>query len=218
MQNETKRKPGRPKNLEAASKRKEQILSSASKMFAAHGYAETNLDNLAAALDLSKGTIYRYFSSKSELFFATVDHEFQRLMLAVPESEDDSTHPLDRIVKANAAYLGFFKENPHAIELVMQERAAFPDRDPRMPSASNNPIFEQWRGLIDDLMDAGYVRRMPLDSLLEFLSNLLYGTVMSDTLKQPNLVLETLARDTLDIIIRGVATDKARREWDLTDD
>lgn len=190
---------------------------SASKMFAAHGYAETNLDNLAAELDLSKGTIYRYFSSKSELFFATVDREFQRLMLSMPESNADSTHPFDRIVKANAGYLGFFKENPHAVELIMQERAAFPDRDPRIASALNNPILEKWRGLIKELMDAGYVRTMPLDNVLEFLSNLLYGTVMSDTLKQPNLDLETLARDSLEIIIRGVATEKARREWKLTD-
>lgn len=186
-------------------------------MFAAHGYAETNLDHLAAELDVSKGTIYRYFRSKSELFFATVDREFQRLMGSVPEGEEDSGHPLDQIVKANVAYLDFFRENPHTVELIMQERAAFPDRGPRIAGA-NNPILEKWRSLIQGLMDAGYVRRMPLDGLLEYLSNLLYGTVMSDTLRQPYLDLEVLARDSLDIIIRGVATEKARREWKLNDD
>lgn len=212
-----KRGPGRPKNIEAASRRKEQILSSASRMFAANGYAETNLDNLAAELDLSKGTIYRYFNSKSELFFATVDREFQRLTQSVPDDTADAQNPLDVIVQANAAYLGFFKENPHAVELIMQERAAFPDRDPRIASALNNPILGKWRDLIQDLMDAGYVRKMPLDNVLEFLSNSLYGTVMSDTLRRPGLDLEALARDSLDIIIRGVATEKARREWNLND-
>lgn len=213
-----KRKRGRPRNPEAASKRRDDILLSASKMFAAHGFADTNLDDVAAELDLSKGTIYRYFSSKHELFFATVDREFQRLKSSVEVSGDEPATPLERIIKANAGYLRFFKDNPQAIELIMQERAAFPDRDPRISSAEKNPILDSWRGLIQGLMDAGYVRKMPLDGLMEFLSNVLYGTVMSDTLKQPNLDLDELSRNSLDIIIRGVATEKARKEWNLTDD
>lgn len=217
MPTEVKRKRGRPRNTEAAGKRRDEILWSASRMFAAHGYADTKVDSVAAELDISKGTIYRYFSSKRELFFATVDHEFQRLKSSVSVSEDDSTNPLDQIVTAISGYLGFFRENPHAVELITQERAAFPDRDPRTSPDKENPMLEKQRDLIQDLMDAGYVREMPLDGLMEFLSNVLYGIIMSDTLKRPKLDLEVLSRSTLDIIIRGVATEKARLEWKLTD-
>lgn len=217
MPTQVKRKRGRPRNYEAADKRRNEILSSASRLFAAHGYADTLVDSVADDLDISKGTIYRYFSSKRELFFATVDHEFQRLKTSLSESEDDSTNPLDQIVAATSGYLGFFRENPHAVELIMQERAAFPNRDPRIYSEAENPMLGRWRDLIQSLMDAGYVRRVSLDDLLEFLSNLLYGTVMSDTLKRPDLDLEWLSRSTLDIVLHGVATEKARQEWTLMD-
>ncbi len=217
MPPELKRKPGRPRNLEAASRRKDEILSSASRLFAAHGYADTKVDSVAAELDISKATIYLYFSSKRELFFSTVDREFQRLKSSVPEGGGDPANPLDQIVTAISAYLGFFKENPHAVELFVQERAAFPDRDPRISSEGKNPMMEKWRDLILGLMDAGYIRRMPLDGLMEFLFNVLYGIIMSDTLKQPNLELEALSRGTLDIVIHGVATENARQEWNLRD-
>lgn len=218
MSAEAKPRRGRPKNSEATAKRRDEILSSASQLFAAQGYAETNVDSVAAGLDISKATIYRYFSSKRELFFATVDREIQRLKKTVSESAGDADNPLDQIANATAAYLGFFKENPHAVELIMQERAAFPDRDPRIRSANENPMLERWSDSIQSLMDSGYVRTMPLDSLMEILSNLLYGTVMSDTLRRENLDLRLLSRNTLDVVLRGVTTEKARHEWGLKDD
>ena len=218
MSAEAKPRRGRPRNIEATAKRRDEILSSASQLFAAQGYAETNVDSVAAELDISKATIYRYFSSKRELFFATVDREIQRLKDTVSQISGDSENPLDQIVKATAGYLGFFKENPQAVELIMQERAAFPDGEHRIHSAEQNPILERWRDSIRGLMDAGYVRAMPLDSLLEILSNLLYGTVMSDTLQREGLDLQLLSRDTLDVVLRGVATEKARQEWGLNAD
>ncbi len=218
MSAEIARKRGRPKNSAATTKRRNDILSSASRLFAANGYAETNVDSVAAELDISKGTIYRYFSSKRELFFATVDREFQRLKNTVSESPGDADNPLDQIVNATAGYLGFFKDNPHAIELIMQERAAFPDRDRRIRSANDNPMLEKWRDSIQSLMDAGYVRKMHLDRLMEILSNLLYGTVMSGTLQDEDLDLRALSHDILDILWRGVTTEKARQEWGLNED
>lgn len=43
------------------------MLSVASKLFAKHGYVGTSMEDIAAAADVSIGTLYNYFRSKAEL-------------------------------------------------------------------------------------------------------------------------------------------------------
>ena len=52
----------------AADARRHSVLAAAAKVFAEKGYWETSVDDIATQLDLTKGTIYYYFSSKSELY------------------------------------------------------------------------------------------------------------------------------------------------------
>ncbi|MGA2259581.1 MAG: helix-turn-helix domain-containing protein, partial [Thermoguttaceae bacterium] len=54
------------------SRRQEEILEKAVLLFAAHGYADTDTQFLANQLQVGKGTLYRYFPSKEELFLAAV--------------------------------------------------------------------------------------------------------------------------------------------------
>ncbi|MGE0725407.1 MAG: TetR/AcrR family transcriptional regulator [Alphaproteobacteria bacterium] len=49
-----------------------EIVAAAVQAFAAKGFAATRLDDVAAGAGVSKGTLYRYFSSKEELFKAVV--------------------------------------------------------------------------------------------------------------------------------------------------
>jgi AcrR family transcriptional regulator len=210
-------KIGRPKDIEAAEQRKNDILESASHLFAANGYADTKVDTVADDLDISKGTIYRYFSSKRELFIATVDREIHRLQISVTENRGDFDNPLDQIIHATSAYLRFFKDNPHAVDLITQERATFPDQGPRIRTANDNPMLGPIHTSVQGLMDAGYIREFPLERLMGILSNLLYGTIMSDSLRDEDDELTDLSRSILDVVLLGVTTEKARQEWGLNE-
>ena len=50
-----------------------EILDAALACFAAHGYHETSVDDIAACAGLSKGAIYWHFVGKRELFLALID-------------------------------------------------------------------------------------------------------------------------------------------------
>ncbi|MDX7953714.1 TetR/AcrR family transcriptional regulator [Lichenihabitans sp. Uapishka_5] len=60
------------------SRRKEarptEIVEAAMDVFAAQGFAPTKLDDIAKRAGIAKGTLYRYFDSKEELFRAVVRH------------------------------------------------------------------------------------------------------------------------------------------------
>jgi len=70
------RRPGR-----AAVRRR--LLDAALGVFAEHGYAGANLDQVAAAAGLTKGAIYSNFASKDDLFFAMMHDQGVRRVEAV---------------------------------------------------------------------------------------------------------------------------------------
>ena len=55
--------------------RRAQILEAAGLLFAKHGFRETQMRQVAEAADLSTGALYRYFSSKEDLFEAMIDEQ-----------------------------------------------------------------------------------------------------------------------------------------------
>jgi AcrR family transcriptional regulator len=52
--------------------RPSEIVAAALHLFAERGFAATRLDDVAAAAEISKGTLYLYFENKEELFKAVV--------------------------------------------------------------------------------------------------------------------------------------------------
>lgn len=67
--------------------KKEKIIKAAITIFAQTGYAGTRIAEVAEAAGIGKGTIYEYFRSKKDLFFAT----FEYLILASVEQIEDIT-------------------------------------------------------------------------------------------------------------------------------
>lgn len=53
---------------ERAAERREAIARTAAKVFIASGFVETSVDQIAAAAQVSKQTVYEYFGSKERLF------------------------------------------------------------------------------------------------------------------------------------------------------
>lgn len=60
--------------VEKAQKKMEKIGKAAAQVFNKIGYLQANLDDIAAAVKMSKGGIYHYFSSKDEILFFVLDN------------------------------------------------------------------------------------------------------------------------------------------------
>jgi len=104
-----------------ASRRREQIVEKAVRLFAEHGYAGTDTQLLADQLKVGKGTLYRYFSSKEELFLAATDYVMRKLSEHVLSYVEETCDPFQQIERGVRAYLVFFAEHPEFVELLIQE-------------------------------------------------------------------------------------------------
>jgi AcrR family transcriptional regulator len=58
--------------------RKNQILDAAASVFARSGFSKARMDDIATESELSKGTLYWYFSSKDEIILAMMNRLFER--------------------------------------------------------------------------------------------------------------------------------------------
>lgn len=82
-------------------KKRAAIAKIAAEFFSKKGFAETSMDDIAAAAKLSKGGVYHYFPSKTEVLYFIVDN-FMDVVLKDIEEElgtiDDGLEKVKRLI------------------------------------------------------------------------------------------------------------------------
>src|SRR5258705_11889986 len=61
--------------------RPNELLEAALRIFAERGYSKTRLEDIAAAVGVTKGTIYHYFETKEDLLRQAIDHYHEWVFL-----------------------------------------------------------------------------------------------------------------------------------------
>lgn len=80
-------KPGRKKQPEM---RRAAILKAARCVFARQGYADTVVDDIASQAGIAKGTLYLYFRSKEEVFYAALIEDAREMQALTRERMDSA--------------------------------------------------------------------------------------------------------------------------------
>lgn len=202
----------RSENGDRRAQRQEQILETAVQLFAEHGYSDTDTQLLAEKLQVGKGTIYRYFPSKRELFLAAADRAMRLLRQSVDSSIENIDEPFERIAVAIRAYLTFFVEHPEYVELLMQERAQFKDRKQPTYFEHREVNVRPWREMYRALIAAGRIRDVPVDRIMDVIGCLMYGTMFTNYFIGQRQAVEAQAQDILDIVFHGILTESEKRK------
>lgn len=195
---------------ERKKQRQEEILDAAIVLFAEHGYPQTDTQLLADRLQVGKGTVYRYFSSKERLFLAAVDRVMERLQERVNDETSRAKDPLERIVLGIEAFLAFFDENPSFAELLVQERAQFRNRKKPTYVEHRERNIGRWHDLYRELMAAGRMRQLPVERVSGVVSDLVYGTVFNNYFAGRRRSFRAQAADIVDVVFSGILSDSER--------
>ena len=204
------RKAGRPIDLELQAKRRGEILDAAAPLFAENGFADADMQVLADRVGVAKGTIFRYFPTKRELFFAAIDRGMEQLRTWVHQRADAAAEPLDTIYAAIHAYLEFFYDRPEIADLLILERAQFKDRQSSYFAYQDRNDDGRWLRLFEQLIQSGHVRNVPIERIRDVLGDLVYGTMFTNHLSGRRRSSQEQARDLIDIVFHGLLTDEER--------
>lgn len=123
-------------------------MSAARQVFFAQGIHNATMDDVAAAAEVSKGTVYLYFQSK-ETILATLLQEGLLLLVKDLETAYGADLPLtaeSRLRRISQAYFDFFQTQPHYYRLLMAfERPKF--QESVEPELYEQILMRSTRGL-----------------------------------------------------------------------
>jgi AcrR family transcriptional regulator len=98
----------------------ERILEAASRLFASRNFHEVRMEDVASEAAVSKGTLYRYFHDKDELYLALLKRASGQITHIMTEQVASHTSARDRLVALMEAVVGFFDEQPHLFQLIVR--------------------------------------------------------------------------------------------------
>jgi AcrR family transcriptional regulator len=134
--------------------RMEQTLKVAHGLFAEKGYAAVTMDEIAAAVGVTKPLLYNYFGNKERLYIACMERAGDALLATVGAAVGKTENPGDTLGAGVRAFF-FFLDSDRAAWAVLF--------DETLPQAGE--VFERvasYRGEILDLVSASLLAQMPM--------------------------------------------------------
>ncbi|TVQ77012.1 MAG: TetR/AcrR family transcriptional regulator [Flavobacteriales bacterium] len=87
---------------------KSTILSNAMSLYMQYGFRSVSMDQIASEMGISKKTIYRFFSSKSEMIHAGIEQMAQEVKVFACGIQKSTVNPIEALFKMDKAMLDFF--------------------------------------------------------------------------------------------------------------
>lgn len=104
------------------------ILESAVAAFRRHGYHGTTMEEIAAELLMTKGSLYYYFRDKEEILFAVHDRALDRLLAELARVKRRRVCPCERLEDLLASHIRIMVEGFHGTALALEFGALSPRR------------------------------------------------------------------------------------------
>ena len=181
--------------------RMEQTLEAAHDLFAERGYAAVTMDEIAAAVGVTKPLLYNYFGNKERLYIACMERAGVALTATVADAVGSTANPADALGAGVRAFFSFLDTDRAAWAVLFDET---------LPHGGE--VFDRvaaYRGQIVDLVSASLLAQLPERSRraakveVEALSTALLGA--SEALARWWLRTEAInARDAAELLISTV--------------
>jgi AcrR family transcriptional regulator len=102
--------------------RKRTILNAAQQIFMEKGFDNTTMDDIAEAVELSKGAVYFYFKSKAELCLSILLDSLKKLSEKFDLISESSETGIKKIENIFSTYNIFQKQNPQFLNAIINFR------------------------------------------------------------------------------------------------
>jgi len=141
------------------------LLDEATTLFAERGYAGTSLEDVASASQVTRGAVYHHFASKQALFEAVLDLQEARVTAEVVAAAS-TADPWNAAMLALDTYLTHCCDPVYGRLVWLEGPAALGWH--RWRECEKEYAYGLVERFIRDLVDGGYLRDTPFDSLVRF--------------------------------------------------
>ena len=100
---------------------RERILAAATAEFAAKGFGDARVDEIARRAGINKRMLYHYFGNKDDLFCAVLEELYDNICFSGQALDFDSMTPREGIIALVDFVWDYYLDNPESIALLNTE-------------------------------------------------------------------------------------------------
>jgi AcrR family transcriptional regulator len=105
---------------------RQRIVDAAAQLFAVQRFHEVRMEDLAAVAEVAKGTIYRYFHDKEDLYRCLIATAAEQILQEVDRRAAEVQAPYARLLAILQAAFDFFEAHPYLSDLLQRVEALNP--------------------------------------------------------------------------------------------
>jgi AcrR family transcriptional regulator len=134
--------------------RRVEILKSAAAAFRRRGYHGASVDEIASALEMTKGNLYYYFQNKEEILFACHDYSLDILLALLAEVQAEPSRPDEKLRRLVLAFVSILLDELQGTALTLDLQALSPPLLERI-IAKRDTFDQGMRAVIQQGIDEG---------------------------------------------------------------
>jgi AcrR family transcriptional regulator len=190
---------------------KYKILEKSQELFLNLGFKSVTMDEIANSLGISKKTLYKHYSNKTQLVEEVTDYLFDNICCEIDSVYDLNLNPIEELFEIKKVVLQNLKDEKSSPQYQLQKYY------PKIYFELKNKQFEVMQGSIKENLNTGInlnLYRAEID--IEFISRLyfhgLVGVRDRDLFPLQQYSMNNLITNYLDYHLRGIATEKGIEE------
>jgi len=194
---------------------KQKILSAALQVFAEQGYARVSMRKIAALIDYSPTTIYRFFRNKEDLLGAIAAETYRDLAVRFEKAKaDGGGSPLDLLKSLVKEYIVFCAERPEMF-IMFSDLVSFEMEDGAMYErlgGTRFKVYQSWFHGIRLAIESGDLELKDERRVFLFLWDAVQG-YLDHWIRQTRVPRKPLRYDSaefLDLVFRGIEANKTK--------
>lgn len=156
-------------------KKKEDILHSAISIFAEKGYHGTTMEDVAAKLYMTTGTIYYYFKDKQELLFESQLLIVNKSLDMIRGIYEEDLNILEKFHKAISSHVDYVINERTFFETMIKPEQILSESQLETITKLKNEYNEVFDKLLNEAIEQGYFKNFEI----KIVRNLLIGAMNS---------------------------------------
>ncbi|MFC1492495.1 TetR/AcrR family transcriptional regulator [candidate division KSB1 bacterium] len=191
--------------------RRKEILKAAMRVSAAKGIKNVKIEEIAEAAGVGKGTVYEYFTSKEEIFGASMVEFMQHIETIMAQKMFRAVTPQDKIKAMLSAWEEACEhEDSDLMNLMIDVWAEGIRRDNKelLKVFDMKAIYEQYRemvsAILNDGINQGIFRKIDVMTVAGLLLATFDGIMIQWLLDRENSDLKKIADVLFDTLMEGI--------------
>lgn len=207
------------------------ILQAAERVFVRKGYSLATVDDIADEAQFSKATLYRYFKSKSDIFFEIIYSSFEESHREIKKIQSKSLSAEEKLRELIGYIISYYHRKQNLTRILFMDKAAMKrfvkaesslkvshaHAHPKIPSRFKSKM-EQISDVIGEIIkegvESGEFRDMDVQDANVVLGALIRGFYFRGPLREKQYSLKGTTDLLHTFFLRGIKKDKKVRKGD----